>query len=136
MAVDVPGYLREQTLSKIRKFIRFVERESDTPDELDKMKAYLLETLPTFEPQMKLAANKAVDAHTMAAEQKPHLDALLDRRAKFKKNSPPYKALTAEITAQKQKISALKAQYRDWTAEFNRLKQNNQKFEKLKTMFD
>jgi chromosome segregation ATPase len=130
MTIYLPEYLASQTLSCIRKLRRLIE-SSETPEELEKMDAYVEAEKQNFEPRMRDVANKAVDARTRAKELQPELDRLIQERDRYKRNSDPYKAAMEKVKAKREEIRHYRAVYLSQSSEFKHLEKSKEKFNKL-----
>lgn len=130
MVINLPMYMMEQPISKIRKLIAIIQK-SDTPDEVEKVRQFLESELSAFDGRMRDAANKVVDARTREKELQSELEELVAARDRFKKNTPPYKSLMEKIKAMRSGIAQYRSIYRAKETEIKRLKRNSEKFKKL-----
>ena len=130
MTILLPDFLERQGLSKIRKLLKFI-KTSDTPDELEKVSAYINAENETFDSRMKNYANEAIAAQTKVTELQPKLEYLIMTKADYEKKSKQYKFLSEEIKALRNKIRDYNATFRHCKTEIRRLQRNKEKFRKI-----
>ena len=130
ITVLLPAFLELQGISKIRKLLSFIET-SDTPDEMQKVAAYIKAENDSFDSRMKSYAHEAVAARTKAAELRQALERLIAARERYRKKSEPYKFLSAEIKAVREEIRCRNADFRYCEKEIKRLQRNKEKFRKI-----
>lgn len=129
MTLNVDRFLYSTNLKDFKKLLKIID-ESYTPEARDVLKEYMTGYLPTVDDRLKVYANNVVNARTEYKEQKPVLDALINSRNRYRKNTPPYKDLTQTIKLQLEKMQNLRRAYMSNESEFKHVLNRKKFYEK------
>lgn len=134
MKIWLPEFFMDPKISDTRKIIKLI-RDSQTPEEENKIWGYVEAELETLDDRLKSCVNKTVDASTRAKELEPDLARLIAQRDRWKKSSDPYKELMEAVKSKREEIQHFKNVSRSQMSEFNRLNRQKEFYAKLKDFY-
>lgn len=134
MKIWLPKFFEDPKMFDTRKIIKLI-RDSQTPEEEEKIWRYIEAEMETIEDRMKSCANKSVDASTKAKELEPDLARLIEQRDRWKKSSDPYKELMKGVKTMRAEINHQKAVAKSQLSDFNRLMRQKDFYVKLKEFY-
>ena len=129
MTLNVDNFLYNTNIKNFKKLLKIID-ESYTPEARDVLKNHMSGYLETVDDRLKVYANNVVNARTEYKEQKPVLDALINSRDRYRKNTPPYKDLMQRVKQQREKMQNLRHTYLSNEREFKRVLNRKKFYEK------
>lgn len=111
MCIHLKEFLSMRNITKFRKLLKII-RDSDTPDEEQKIIKWCEQFLEQVEPFKKQAILKKHEKQAEIRFHESRVELMTYQRDRYRKNTPPYKELAEKVRTEKQNLSAVKAAYR------------------------
>lgn len=111
MCIHLKEFLSMRNITKFKKLLKII-RESDTPEEEQKIDEWceqFLEQIEPFKKQVVLRKYRKLEEIRLYESM---VEQLTYQRDRYRKNTPPYKEFANKLRTEKQNLSAAKAAYR------------------------
>lgn len=111
MCIHLKEFLSMRNITKFKKLLKII-RDSDTPDEEQKIVEWCEQFIEQVEPFKKQAVLKKYEKQGEIRFHESRVELMTYQRDKYRKNTPLYKEFAQKVRTEKQNLSAAKAAYR------------------------
>lgn len=125
MEINVENFMDMRQISRCRKLIKII-RQSNTPEEIDKLETYINEAIDFIELRLKETAERGVAEKTKAKEAEEKLKKLIEERDRHRKGTVVYKNANKAVKDMRERYKMHNSIYKEMIREFNRQTKNKE----------